>query len=170
MPMACQVITDLPLREPHEVLLAEAASLPHWRLARAEALRSPMTRYGVGAVLLNSKGELLSKGCSHTPAQNYGMASIHAEAHALSRAKHLDLRGAICLVYTLNRKRTGCAHSSKPCQSCAELLVKRGVAMAVYARRDRRNRWQLEFDQLENVLDASPRGDSSLVFARHLKR
>lgn len=152
---------------PPEELLERYAPLEAWEEARRQAERSPMGYYGTGAVLLDRSGGRIVAGCAH-PSPDGGMVSTHAERHCLRQASYLDLRDAVCLIYTVSSRSGGCAWTSKPCLHCARALVKRGVRRALYPRRTSSGRWLIEEDDMQDALrplQADLRG-----FARSLSR
>lgn len=96
------------------------------------AQRCNFKRFQVGAVLVDKNGHVLSQGWAHVPETRLTTAlSMHAEIHALARAKHVDLRGTFCFVATISRK-SGNRTNSRPCATCAVALRAAGVVAAVY--------------------------------------
>lgn len=149
-------------------LLANYAPAAAWEQAQRQAQRSPMGYYRTGAVLLNRQGEVLAAGCAH-PSPESGMLSTHAERHCLLQASNIDLRDAICLVYTRSSRSGGCPQSSRPCLHCAWGLAKRGVRAALYPRRTSLGLWTVEVDELDD-LQAPASGQRRQRFARALAR
>lgn len=143
--------------QPSKELLSEYAPEKVWEKAISEANRSPMGVYGTGAVLFNKRGEILSNGCAH-PSKDGNMLTTHAERHALKRAIHLDFRKdeVFCLICTISSRSGGWAWNSRPCLSCAQNLVRRGVSQAVYAiRNPRTGLWSVQMDNMNGVLETS---------------
>lgn len=153
--------------KPSLELLSRYAPAEAWLEAIRQATRSPMGYYGTGAVLLDRSGGHLFSGCAH-PSPDGRMASTHAERHCLRQASHLDLREALCLVYTRSSRSGGCAWTSRPCFHCARALVKRGVRRALYPRRREDGSWSIEEDDMCDILEG--RVFSESPFARALSR
>jgi tRNA(Arg) A34 adenosine deaminase TadA len=158
--------------QPSLDLLTEFASQEAWIEAIRQAERSPMFKYGIGSVLIDSKQEILVSGCAYPNYNKQQMASTHAEVACLNNASNLDLRGASCLIYTLNSTGNGCPWTSKPCLNCAQRLVKRGVKQAIFAVRRLDGGWKVEVDLLEDVIDNKQiiTGNKEQIFARCLSR
>lgn len=100
--------------------------------------RSTHKRHQTGCIIVTTKGEIISSGCSH--ASSFRMSelhSIHAEIHALGKARHHDLNGAIAYISTIARK-SGNFVFSAPCLTCAIALRAAGVSLAVYHNGDNR--------------------------------
>ena len=92
------------------------------------ARRSPLYRYGTGAVILAPNGEPVARGWSHPIGHTLDRyRTVHAELHALSRLRG-DLPGGVCLVATI-AKRSGRQTTARPCQECARLLHDRGITL-----------------------------------------
>lgn len=94
----------------------------------AIAHRSPLGRYKTGALLIRDD-EILSTGWSHVGSIRHASTySVHAEMHALMRARHLDLEGAICMTITTRGMR---AFAALPCANCARALTKAGIEAVI---------------------------------------
>lgn len=90
------------------------------------ARRSSTGKYMTGAVIIR-KGKILSNGWNHIPNHKHPkLFSLHAEMHALARARHLDLHGAVVYIAALSRK-SGNATLAKPCLNCAIALRAAGI-------------------------------------------
>jgi tRNA(Arg) A34 adenosine deaminase TadA len=159
------------MNRPHLEILSEHASRQAWQLCIREAERSPMHKFGTGAVLLDRRGRTISSGCSHRHSGNMALASVHAELHCLRRAPN-DLRGATILLYTVGKSGSA-ARSSRPCLACARNLVHRGVERAVYPVRTSRG-WRIEEDDLcdseQSLVYGSDQFETHHCFARANKR
>lgn len=94
------------------------------------ARRSCLSRYQTGAVLV-SNGVVVSTGWSHVGMRLHECYAIHAEMHALMRARHIDLTGATCVIaaYRTHSERIV---PSKPCHTCAHALSKAGILDVLY--------------------------------------
>lgn len=99
---------------------------------RKAIARSTHKRYMTGCVIVSKSGEIVSAGCAH--ASNFRLRelhSIHAEIHALGRARHIDLSNAIAYVGTCARK-SGNVTLSAPCLTCAVALRAAGIKLVYY--------------------------------------
>ena len=99
-------------------------------IALSVARRSPLKKYQTGAILVRN-GIVVSNGWSHVGLRLTACYGVHAEIHALMRARHLDLEGATCYVGTY-RSRSQRIVTSKPCRTCALALLKAGVSFITY--------------------------------------
>lgn len=159
---------SFPPSAPDPGLLANYAPLAAWERTQRQAQRSPMGYYRTGAVLIDQRGEIIAMGCSH-PSPDGQMASTHAERHCLGQAANVDLRRALCLLYTRSSRSGGCAWTSRPCHNCAWALAKRGVQAAIYPRRTETGLWTIEVDGLADI-DRPARDQRRQRFARALAR
>lgn len=90
------------------------------------AARSTLRKHHLGCVIALDD-EIVSTGWAHEGGVNLcGLWSTHAEMHALMRARHLDLSGAIAYVACLSAK-SGKHCLGKPCATCANELLSRGI-------------------------------------------
>jgi deoxycytidylate deaminase len=101
-------------------------SIDIMRIAR----RSPLQRYKTGAVIISRSG--VYTGWAHCGLRLRATHSVHAELHALLRARHTDVRGASIWIATL-RSDTERVVMSLPCASCVELLRAAGIEDVFYA-------------------------------------
>jgi pyrimidine deaminase RibD-like protein len=103
------------------------------------AKRSTIRTHKTGAVIVIGD-EIVSNGWSHTP--NYrlsnGKRSMHAEMHALARARHIHLQGAEIYVATLSGK-SGNRVNACPCLDCAVALRSAMLFTAFYTVRESTN-------------------------------
>jgi tRNA(Arg) A34 adenosine deaminase TadA len=96
------------------------------------AKRSTHRRFLTGALIFNKKGEVLSRGWSHTGFKMTNLLSIHAEMHCLWRARHLDLNDCSIFVMTISG-RSGNITTSRPCLNCAVALRSVGIDKIYYS-------------------------------------
>lgn len=101
------------------------------------AKRSDIRRHKTGAIIVNNYSkEIVSNGWSHVPHYKLhsGKRSLHAEMHALSRARHLDLWNGPYYIYIVTvAGRSGNIVGAKPCLDCAIALQAAGIAGAYYS-------------------------------------
>lgn len=130
---------------PEGEVLIPVAALELWEMAMRQAERSPQRRFRTGAVLFDPRsGRLLSKACSRcAPGQMQEVATLHAEADAIRKARHVDLEGAHALVVCVNANSSGWAWSACPCRSCAAQLDHAGIAEVHFAQRDSEGEWMV---------------------------
>lgn len=114
-----------------------------WQAALRQARRSPLPRYRMGAALWDPQRErLVSTGCAHAVGGRLAECnSLHAERHALRRARRADLAGSWCAVVSLNHSGTGMSWSAQPCVSCARALAQAGVGWVMYFQRQADGGW-----------------------------
>lgn len=96
------------------------------------AKRSTNKTHKTGAVIVKG-GIVLSTGWSHTSEANYtGLRTIHAEMHAIARAKaqRKNLLGAYIYIATVIAK-SGNVVNSRPCINCAVALLREDM-QAIY--------------------------------------
>lgn len=107
-------------------------STPILKVLKKVAFRSTHRRYKTGSIIVSKKGEILSKGCSHTGVKLYDLLSIHSERHALTNARHIDLSG--CVIYTVTFSgKSGNITTGKPCISCAGAVRSAGIERIYYS-------------------------------------
>lgn len=95
------------------------------------ANRSSIRSFKTGAVIW-SYGRIVSNGWSHVPHYKLrSKRSLHAEMHALARARHLDLEGCDIAIATLSGK-SGNIVGAKPCLDCAIALKAAGIRFVHY--------------------------------------
>jgi tRNA(Arg) A34 adenosine deaminase TadA len=100
-------------------------------LAKA-AKRSTHKRYQTGCVIVNRRGEIVSDGCAHSSDRTLKeLRSIHAEIHALGRARHLNLEGNVAYVATFARKSRNLVNSA-PCFTCAIAMKSAGINEVIF--------------------------------------
>jgi deoxycytidylate deaminase len=98
----------------------------HLEQALRLARRSTLRKHRLGCVIVKD-GEVVSTGWAHEGGLNLcGLRSTHAEMHALMRARHLDLTGAVGYVACISA-RSGKHCLAKPCATCAAELLDRGI-------------------------------------------
>jgi tRNA(Arg) A34 adenosine deaminase TadA len=103
-----------------------------WAQAYRQAGRGTTGTYSSGAVIFDPRSsKMLTRGCSHYNDTSWPMASVHAEIHALSNGRHLNLGGSVCLITSLSCKGTS-PYSASPCLACAFALQKRGVSRVLF--------------------------------------
>jgi len=126
-------------------LLEMAAPRLVWERAIQQASRSPFNRYRTGSALFDPKSErVLSSACaSPIVGKLHAVASLHAEATAVSRAKHVDLVGAEAVIVCVSAKSGGWAWSACPCHSCANQLQSVGIKDVHFAQRDNYGAWHV---------------------------
>jgi len=94
--------------------------------------RSSIGKHKTGAIFVRN-GEIISNGWSHVP--HYKLhskkRSLHAELHALARARHLNLNGVECYVATLVSRNDNRVNG-KPCLDCAIALKTAGIIWVTY--------------------------------------
>ena len=130
---------------PAMTLLSEYAPRKVWERAIWQASRSPFHRYRNGSTLFDPRsGRILSSACSSPMASSlHVVASMHAEAAAVSRAKHVDLQGAEAVIVCISAKSGGWAWSACPCRSCASQMQQAGLNMVHFAQRDNNGAWHV---------------------------
>lgn len=118
--------------------------------AKLKAHRCTFKGYGIGAAIFNpQRKEVVSDGWAHMSALRLKeIHSMHAEIHALGRARHLDLTGAVMYVFAY-RKNTLATVFSMPCLTCAVAMRSAGITHAVYSTGD------MTYDTLDLESDLS---------------
>lgn len=94
------------------------------------ASRSPQKRFNTGAVAVMD-GKMVSAGWSHIGMRLKESYSTHAEIHALGRARHLNLSGAVMFVANIAAK-SGNTTLARPCVSCAVAMYSAGIRKVYY--------------------------------------
>jgi deoxycytidylate deaminase len=93
--------------------------------------RSSIGKHKTGAVIVRN-GRIISNGWSHVPHYKLrSKRSLHAEIHALARARHLNLNNTDIYVVTI--AQSGSLVNAKPCLDCAIALKAAGVVTAFYS-------------------------------------
>ena len=145
------------MRNPTNDILIRHAPLEVWSAAEKQANRSVFLKFKTGAVLIDRKGNIVGKGCSHVTESASPRNSIHAENHALMSIGRVE--GLMCLTVTIN-KSGNFAWSSKPCASCVHLMFKAGIERVIYAERSNDGEWTVNDEALESLI---LRVDSSMI-------
>lgn len=101
------------------------------------ARRCHNRKHKTGCAIYSKSGEFLEGGWAHDAEWSYGgLYSVHAEVHAVLRArKKHDLTGSVAYIATY-ASRSGTATLSKPCLNCATTLVGYGIDTVVYTTSD----------------------------------
>lgn len=103
------------------------------------ARRSTIRRHKTGAVITDSKGNVISVGWSHVPSYSLKDTpfSMHAEHHAILRAAQSkrSVRNGRIYIATIASK-SGNVTSAKPCNVCAALLREVGIKEIIYTERE----------------------------------
>lgn len=98
--------------------------------AMSVAGRSELKRFHTGAALFDSRGVLVAMGWSHRcEVQMVRYRSMHAEHHAIRRAKH-SVDGGVAAVATMSAR--GNWTMSLPCNECRSLLEQAGITAVYY--------------------------------------
>lgn len=99
------------------------------------AARSSLRKHHLGCVIVQGD-EIVATGWAHESQTNLcGLWSTHAEMHALMRARHLDLTGAVAYVACLSAK-SGKRCLAKSCATCANELRSRGITIVHFTVHD----------------------------------
>lgn len=106
----------------YEKYLSEAARI---------AKRSHFHRHRTGAIITNSKGQIISNGWSHVPNGGTQLRSLHAEMHAIARGRHNDLNGATIWIVTLTKANYRTI--AQPCAHCAIALAGAHIENVVFS-------------------------------------
>src|SRR3954462_10019469 len=112
---------------PSDDLLKQYAPLEDWEEAIKQAKRSTFKRHRTGAVIIDSRGTIRGKGCSHKR-DGFRANSVHAEQHAIGSFyyKQYGALPSFCIVVTLT-KVDNFASCSRPCHDCAISLQTNGL-------------------------------------------
>lgn len=100
--------------------------MPNIDEAKKIAGRSSIGKHMTGAVI-TLDGKIVSNGWSHVP--HYKLTSkrsLHAEIHALGRARHITVSGGVISIATIARRSRNFV-SAKPCLDCAIALYAAGI-------------------------------------------
>lgn len=160
-PPLCYSVGDM--RNPTKNILVMHAPLDVWRAAEKQALRSTYKLFKTGAVILDRRGNIVSRGCSHPRQGIPPRPSIHSEQHALMGAG--DVEGMTCLIVTIN-KTGNYACSSKPCAFCTHILHKAGIERVIYAERDNSGEWSVNNETVESLIS---RVDLDMIHEQYTK-
>lgn len=96
------------------------------------AQRSSHRRYKTSCLIVAPRDEIVSWGVSHTSSTIYSnLLSLHAETHALFKARHLDLRGHSAYICTISGRSGNCTWG-KPCLHCCISLRAAGIDKIYY--------------------------------------
>lgn len=125
---------------PSDDLLKQYAPLEDWEEAIKQAKRSTFRRHRTGAVIIDNRGTIRGRGCSHKRDGN----SIHAEQHALDsyHSGYHNLAGHFCIVVTLT-KVDNFAGCSRPCYDCAHTL-QANFLRVIYAEQTNDGGWAIQ--------------------------
>jgi len=137
------------MRNPTPNILTKYAPLSAWTVAEKQASRSPFKLFKTGAVLLDNRGNIVSRGCSHMREASVPRNSVHAEQHTLMGIG--DATGLSCLIVTIN-KSGNWAGCSKCCSFCTHILHKAGVKQVIYAERSNDGEWTVNVESLESLI------------------
>lgn len=103
----------------------------HIRRTISVARRSHFKRFMNGSLFVLDD-EIISNGWSHfSHVRLNETSSIHAEIHALGRARHTNLEGATAYLAAISRK-SGNVTNSRPCLACAIAMRAAGIEQVVY--------------------------------------
>lgn len=135
-------------------------------MAERQAERSTLRRFRTGAVLVDGKGNLVSKGCSNR--MNALDRSVHAEEHCLSTLYMSDSsKDLTCVIVTLTRSGNW-ASSSRPCARCVHLLSKNGVSRVVYPERTNDGDFVINDESVESLVERSKNLSINETFAKRM--
>lgn len=99
------------------------------------AKRSTHAKHQTGCVIVDRQKTpiLISNGWSHKGNWDYGtgLYSVHAEIHALIRARPKNLHGCVAIIATIARK-SGSVTNAAPCLTCAMALIASGIETVYY--------------------------------------
>lgn len=97
------------------------------------AKRSRCGKYAMGCVIYdNFDLKKLSNGWAHIPEmKNWPLYSLHAELHALARARQTDVQYAVAYIAAISRKSGGLT-TARPCRDCAIALFAAGIDTVIY--------------------------------------
>ena len=149
--MTCSIPYSIlcPMRSPAPNILAQHAPLDIWRLAEKQANRSVLKLFKTGAIIFDSYGKVVSKGCSHMKENWAPRPNIHAEQDALLKSGNVS--GMTCLIVTINKSGNH-ACSSKPCAFCTHIMHKAGIGRVIYAERTNDGEWSVNDETLDNLI------------------
>ncbi len=155
------------MNTPPLTAMKQVAPLDMWQRAERQAMRSALPVRGVGAVVFDKRGRILSTGTAHA-----GSAErwIHAEEHACSRMwPALDSLDATCLIVTLSRKSGSWSYSSCPCARCMNFLVKFNIKRVIYMERLDDGLWQPAVLTPSDFEDQIAEHDLTKRYAKHMR-
>ena len=144
-------------KTPTNELLQTFAPMWVWKEVIKQAQRSPQKRHKTGAVIFNKprNPNLLSVGTAHPHNGGHKVASIHAEADAISRVhKNAPVYDAVCVVVTLTRDGHF-AMSSRPCEGCAAQLKAKGLWRVVWCEKANDGSWAVNSESPEQLLEGT---------------
>jgi deoxycytidylate deaminase len=114
--------------------------------------RSSIGKHRTGAIIVNKHGVIISNGWSHVP--HYKLhsekRSLHAELHALARARHIKIKGTSIVIATLTRSSN--IVNAKPCLDCAIALRAAGLHTAFFTVNAYTQEW-IELDHESHFED-----------------
>jgi len=98
------------------------------------ARRSTHKKHMTGAVIVSPSDEIVSNGWAHTGSWRMReLYSMHAELHAIYRARHARRILHECQIYVATIARSsGAITSAKPCITCAAALLAVGIDTVHY--------------------------------------
>jgi tRNA(Arg) A34 adenosine deaminase TadA len=95
------VLDSIKIR-PSDELLEQYGELVWWEEAVKQAQRCTFKRHRTGAVIVDYRGTLRAKGCSHKR-DGYRANSMHAEQHAISNFYDASSLNCYCIIVTLTK-------------------------------------------------------------------
>lgn len=101
-------------------------------VAKKASLRSDHKHHHIGVALVKG-GRVISTGFNSnkkSPRSPHRFHSVHAEVKAILAA-NTDVEGATA--YVFRQTKSGDMAMSRPCASCAEFLVSKGIRTIVYS-------------------------------------
>lgn len=135
---------------PSDDLLKQYAPLEDWEEAVKQAKRSTFKRHRTGAVIIDYRGTLRGRGCSHKR-DGYKANSMHAEQHAISSFHDAPSIKCFCIVVTLTRV-DNFASCSRPCYDCAYSLQNNGLHV-IYAEQTNDGGWAIRDTPFDRLTD-----------------
>jgi pyrimidine deaminase RibD-like protein len=129
-------------------LLEQYGELVWWEEAVKQAQRCTFKRHRTGVVIVDKRGTLRARGCSHKR-DGYKANSMHAEQHAIGNFYDGPSLKCYCIIVTLT-KVSNFASCSRPCYDCAYSLQNNGLDV-IYAERTNNGGWairEVPFDLL----------------------
>lgn len=117
------------------------------------ALRSSTGKYAMGCIIVDEKNRIVSNGWAHKPImKNWKLYSLHAEMHAVARARHhYRLERGTAYIVAVSRK-SGKFTTAMPCRDCAIALISFGVELVMYSNYLTNHIGSLEVGILEDML------------------
>lgn len=103
------------------------------KIARKASLNSDHHTHKLGAVVVK-RNRVLGMGFNVMkthPESPHDYKYIHAEFMAIHNIEQDDLKGAT--IYIFRQHKNGCPANSKPCESCYNYLLKKGIKEIVYS-------------------------------------